>query len=168
MGAAALALCTVVGGLAAIQQWFALRYDRDPMAEAFTFIRSHPEAKGAAFVFTDDELYAHFYPYFNGEGDFYLFRPQRAGEHEILSDELTPSARRTRLLQVLRDHGRVWVVRYADDWTAYEIGSWLSGNARPEASDYVARNRDGTPLGRHVVVQLWRAPIDLAARQSPP
>ena len=167
LGATVLLVGSVAFAYLGIQQWIALSYDKDPLSQSFAFIRSHTGVSVPALVFSDDDLYSRFYPFFHQEADLYVFHPQHAAEGEdLLSPELTASARRARLAQILQTHGEVWLVRYADDWTATELNTWLSGTALIVTSDYVVTDRDGKSLSRPVIVQLFRAPSDLVNRPT--
>ena len=162
MGAILLVVGGVAGAYLGIQQWYALRYEQDRLSGAFAFVRDYSTAAGVALVFSDDELYSRFYPFFHDRADLYLLRPARDGDRTILSDQLTPAERRARLAQILREHRQVWIVRYADDWRAIELSTWLSKMAQIVASDYIAKDGWGNRLDRRVVLQLWTSPINVA------
>ena len=135
--AGALLIAVPVAGVAAVREWERLTYDHHALKPAFDFVEHHQAGVGGgrvAYIFTDDELYEQFHPFFGGRGEFALFRPT-TGEERILKEPGgAPTGRRDRLATLAGEHERVFLIRKANDWTGRDLNAWLVEHRRLAAS----------------------------------
>ncbi|HEY8598659.1 MAG TPA: hypothetical protein VIL85_09525, partial [Thermomicrobiales bacterium] len=121
------------------QAWSTRYYDTNQLKPAFDFATRHDPAPGsrAAYIFTSHELYEAFHPFFADDADFYLLRPERAGDDPLKNARLTPEGRQAAMTEIARDHAQIFLIRNADDWTSRDLNTWLTDHAQLDAATRV-------------------------------
>jgi hypothetical protein len=134
----------------AIAMWTQAYYNGSELKPAYDFVRRYEPAPGGhtAFVLTDDDLYERFHPYFWREGDFYLLRPESAGDQTYKAPQFTPDGQRATLEAIARDHAQIVFVRTEDDWTSRDLNTWLTDHLQ----------LIGTVRAANADVSIWRTP----------
>lgn len=121
------------------QTWVTRYYDTNQLKPAFDFATRHDPAPDgrAAYIFTSHELYEAFHPFFADNADFYLLRPERAGDDPLKNARLTPEGRQAEMAEIARGHARIFFIRNADDWTSRDLNTWLTEHAQLDAATRV-------------------------------
>jgi hypothetical protein len=147
--ASALVVALVLSALA-IRTWTQAYYNGSDLRPAYDFVQRYEPAPGGgtAFVLTDDDLYERFHPYFWREGDFYLLRPESAGDQTYKVPQFTPDGQRATLETIARDHTQIVFIRTEGDWTSRDLNDWLTQNMQAI----------GTVRASNADVSIWRTP----------
>ncbi|HEU5327096.1 MAG TPA: glycosyltransferase 87 family protein [Thermomicrobiales bacterium] len=147
--ASALVVAIVLSALA-IRTWTQAYYNGSDLRPAYDFVQRYEPAAGGktAFVLTDDDLYERFHPYFWREGDFYLLRPESAGDQTYKVPQFTPDGQRATLETIARDHAQIVFIRTEDDWTSRDLNDWLTQHMQAI----------GTVRAANADVSIWRTP----------
>ena len=140
-----LAASTVLAGAILVlsvvtwQTWSTRYYDTNHLKPAFDFATRHDPAPDgrAAYIFANHELYEAFHPFFASNADFYLLRPEQAGDDPLKNARLTPEGRQAEMTSIARDHAQIFFIRNADDWTSRDLNTWLTDHAQLDAATRV-------------------------------
>jgi hypothetical protein len=135
-GGTALVIVAIPLSVLAWRTWTAGYYDGSPLKPAYDFVARHDPAPAgrAAYVFADQDLYESFYPFFARTADFYLLRPDNAGDDTIKHPSLTPEGRQAELATIASEHRQIFLIRNADDWTSRDLNAWLTEHTQLTAS----------------------------------
>lgn len=135
-GSAAVLIAALPLGVIAWRTWTTGYYETSVLKPAFDFVARHDPAPAerAAYIFADQEIYEAFYPFFARDADFYLLRPDNAGDDTIKSPRLTPEGRRTQMEAIASGHRQIFLIRNADDWTSRDLNTWLTEHTQLTAA----------------------------------
>ena len=138
-GVAVAVVLSLVLGVVTWRTWTTTFYDTSALKPAFDFAARHDPAPAdrAAYVFADQDLYEAFHPFFALGADFYLLRPDSAGDDTIKHPSLTPEGRRDRMQAIASGHRQIFLIRKADDWTSRDLNAWLTDHTRLTAATRV-------------------------------
>ena len=130
-GGAVAAVAILLLGVVTLRAWAGRYYDTNQLRPAFDFATRHDPAPDsrAAYIFASHDLYEAFHPFFANEADFYLLRPEQAGDDPLKNERLTPEGRQEAMAAIARDHRQIFLIRDADDWTSRDLNSWLTAHA---------------------------------------
>jgi hypothetical protein len=134
-----LAVAILVLSVVTWQTWSTRYYDTNHLKPAFDFATRHDPAPDgrAAYIFANHELYEAFHPFFASNADFYLLRPEQAGDDPLKNARLTPEGRQAEMTSIARDHAQIFFIRNADDWTSRDLNTWLTDHAQLDAATRV-------------------------------